>query len=158
LSDILGPKVSIASRQLVEVSQIPFSGFRGPQPVTETTLCSPSVSRSKRRSRKRPTRALLGLAELAADRGPRTRARTRAEACRSSPSRQQARPYSVAEDELLRELMHRKLRWEEIEEEFGRRFARKDRKSLQGRWSRNLKFVTPSAKCLKTRGARNGAA
>ncbi|KAL3488205.1 hypothetical protein BJX62DRAFT_227461 [Aspergillus germanicus] len=137
--------VLIASRRLVEGSQIPFSGPQGPQPVTETTLCSPSVSRSKRRSRKRPTRALLGHAELAADRGPRTRAMTRAEA-------------SHSKDKLLRELMHRKLSWEEIKVEFSQMFAGRDRKLLQGRWLRYLKFVTPLAKCLRTRGARNGAA
>ncbi|KAJ0413234.1 hypothetical protein BJY00DRAFT_297177 [Aspergillus carlsbadensis] len=43
-SDILGPNVPIASRQLVEDSQVFFSGCRDPQPVIETTLCSPSVS------------------------------------------------------------------------------------------------------------------
>ncbi|KAL4980566.1 hypothetical protein BDW66DRAFT_35052 [Aspergillus desertorum] len=53
--------------------------------------------------------------------------------------------------------MPRKLQWEEIEKEFGQRFPGRDRKSLQGCWSRNLKFVNPSAKCLRTRGARNGA-
>jgi hypothetical protein len=40
LSDTLGPKGLIASRQLVEESQIPLSGCRG-QPMAETTLCSP---------------------------------------------------------------------------------------------------------------------
>ncbi len=159
LSDTLGPKGLLSSCQLVEEPQITFSGCRGPQPVTETTVCSPSKnSRSKRHSRKKPAHAVLGYAELAAGGGPRTRARARAEASASFLSCRRSRPYSDAEDELLCELVNRKLQWEQIEEEFGRRFAGRDRKSLQGRWSRNLKFVTRSAKCLtKLRGARDGA-
>ncbi|KAL4936187.1 hypothetical protein BDV06DRAFT_111890 [Aspergillus oleicola] len=159
LSDTLGPKGLLSSCQLVEEPQTTFSGCRGPQPVTETTVCSPSEnSRSKRHSRKKPAYIVLGYAELAAGRGPRTRARARAEASASFLSCRRSRPYSDAEDELLCELVNRKLQWEQIEEEFGRRFAGRDRKSLQGRWSRNLKFVTRSAKCLTTRGARDGAA
>ncbi|KAL4935373.1 hypothetical protein BDV06DRAFT_217472 [Aspergillus oleicola] len=152
LSDITGPMVPITSCQLVEVSQIPFSGYQGPQPVIEAALCSSSVSRPKRHSQERPTRTLLGHAKLATGRGPRTRARTRAEASPSFPSRQRARPYSDSEDEFLRELVYRKLSWEGIEEEFGRRFAGRDWKSLQGRWSRNLKFEAQPATCSRLRG------
>ncbi|CEL09519.1 hypothetical protein ASPCAL12654 [Aspergillus calidoustus] len=152
LSATLGSKVPIASRQLLEDSLIPFIECRGPRPVVETTLSSPSVSQSNRHSRKRPTRTLLGHVELAAGRGPQTRARTKAEASRSFPSLQRARPYSDSEDEFLRELMHRKLSWEGIVNEFGRRFAGRDRKSLQGRWSRNLKFEARPPTCSKPRG------
>jgi hypothetical protein len=151
LSDTLGSK-GLVSACLVSESQTAFSVCSAPKPVTEATVCSPSVSRSKHHSRKRPTRALLGHVELAAGRGPQTRARTRAEASRSFPGRQRPRPYSNSEDEFLRDLMHRKLSWEEIEKEFGRRFAGRDRKSLQGRWSRNLKFEARPATCSKPKG------
>ncbi|RDH26293.1 hypothetical protein BDQ94DRAFT_164598 [Aspergillus welwitschiae] len=141
LSNMLGSEDSMASCQLDEESQVTFSGCRGLQPVTETTVYSPSrISRSKCHRRKEPACSMLGYAELATGRGPRTRARARAEASRSFPSRHRGRPYSDAEDALLRELVYRKLEWEHIEEEFGRRFTGRDLKSLQRRWSRNLKF------------------
>ena len=63
LSDTLGPKGLITSRQLVEESQIPLSG------PAETTLCSPcGTSRSERCSRKKPMPTILGHTELAAGR------------------------------------------------------------------------------------------
>ncbi|GKZ75217.1 hypothetical protein AnigIFM60653_002609 [Aspergillus niger] len=152
LSDTLGSEGPMASCQLDEESQA-ASGCRGPQPMTETTVCSPSrISRSKCHRRKEPACSMLGYAELATGRGPRTRARARAEASRSFPSRQRGRPYSDAEDELLRELVYRKIEWEHIEEEFGRRFTGRDLKSLQRRWSRNLKFEARPVTCSKRRG------
>ena len=154
LSGCLGSNSPVASCQLVGESQTTFSECSSPQSVAETTMCTPPrPSRSRRHSRKKVASTMAGYTELAAGRGPRTRARARAEASRLHPSRQQARPYSDAEDELLSELIRRKLQWEEIEKEFGQRFAGRDRKSLQGRWSRTLKYVkNSSAKCLRTRG------
>ncbi|RDH26737.1 hypothetical protein BDQ94DRAFT_164233 [Aspergillus welwitschiae] len=147
-SDTLGSEDPMASCQLDKESQATSSGCRGPQPVTETTVCSPSrISRSKCHRRKEPACSRLGYAELATGRGPLTRARARAEASRSFPSRQRARPYSDAEDELLRKLVYRKHEWERIEEEFGRRFTGRDLKSLQRRWSRYLKFEARPVTC-----------
>ncbi|KAL4779925.1 hypothetical protein BJX76DRAFT_364805 [Aspergillus varians] len=151
LSDTLGSKGLVAAC-LVGESQTAFSGCSAPQPVTEATMCIPfRTSRSKRHNGEKPTSNILGYADFAAGRGPRTRARARAESSRSFPNRQRARPYSEAEDTLLRELVDRRLQWEQIEEAFGRRFAGRDLKSLQGHWSRNLKFVTQSAKCVTTK-------
>ncbi|GFF70941.1 conserved hypothetical protein [Aspergillus lentulus] len=41
------------------------------------------------------------------------------------------------------------LAWEEIEKEFGLRFAKKTMRSLQMRWSRKLKLTAPSTRCSK---------
>ncbi|KKK19948.1 hypothetical protein ARAM_007591 [Aspergillus rambellii] len=153
LSNMLGLLDLMASCQLDEESQVNSSGCRGPQPMTETIVCSPSrIFWSKCHRRKEPACSVLGYAELATGRGPRTRARARAEASRSFPSRQRGRPYSDAEDALLRELVYRKLEWEHIEEEFGRRFTGRDLKSLQRRWSRHLKFEARPVTCSKPRG------
>jgi hypothetical protein len=152
LSDILGPKGLVASCQLVGESHTTFSECSSPQSVTETTVCSPSrIFRSKYQNRKQPASTILEYVQIAADRGSRTRARARAEASYLFSSRQRARPYSNAEGELLRELMHRKLQWEQIEEEFSQRFAGRNLKSLQGRWSRKLKFEARPATSSKPR-------
>lgn len=84
--------------------------------------------------------------------GPRTRARARSEAAskpirdlyssRRSPRR--ARPYSGVEDDLLRDLMDQGLSWDEVGKSFGQRFAGRDLRSLQMRWSRSLKSTSPS--------------
>ncbi|KAL3435033.1 hypothetical protein BDV09DRAFT_204355 [Aspergillus tetrazonus] len=149
LSGILRP---IASCQPSEESETISSGCSGSQPVTETAACSSfKISRSKCHSRKKPACAFSGYAELAAGRGPRTRARTRAEASDLSSRCRRAQAYSDIEDELLRKLVHKGLSWELIEEEFGRNFAGRDRKSLQGRW-RNLKFAVRPTRCSRRRG------
>ncbi|KAL4976353.1 hypothetical protein BDW66DRAFT_166480 [Aspergillus desertorum] len=155
LSNILELKGQVASCCLVEELHTTFCGCSSPQPVTKTTVCSPSrIFQSKHYSRKRPAYTISGYVQIAADGGPltRARARARAEASCSPPSRKRARPYSDAEDKLLRELMHRRLQWEQIEEEFGRKFAGRDLKSLQGRWSRKLKFEAQPAACSKPKG------
>ncbi|KAL3468704.1 hypothetical protein BJX99DRAFT_252523 [Aspergillus californicus] len=133
LSKTLGPTLA-ASCQLV--------GSQLTQPVTETTLCTVSQTpRPKRLNRKRPACTVLRYA------------RTRAEASCSFSSCRRTRPYSNIEDELLRKLVHRKLPWEQIEKEFGQYFAGRDLKSLQGRWSRSMKFVARPARYSKRRGA-----
>lgn len=45
------------------------------------------------------------------------------------------RLYSEAEDDLLRNLMDQGLSWYEVKKSFGHRFAGRDLRSLQMRWS-----------------------
>lgn len=105
-------------------------------------------ARSNPTSRKRPASASLETDGEAS--GPRTRARARAEASKASTSSstlRSARPYSATEDDALQKLVARGLAWEEIEKEFGLRFAKRTSRSLQMRWSRNLKLTAPSTRC-----------
>lgn len=90
-------------------------------------------------------------------RGPRTRTKARAEAatvCEFDSSRHpscRTRLYSRAEDDLLRNLMDQGLSWDEVEKSFGQRFAGRELRSLQMRWSTILKFTLPSlsTRCSK---------
>ena len=110
LSGCLGLNSPVTSCQLVRESQTTFSEYSRPQSVAETTMYTPPrPSRSRRHSWKKVASTMAGYTELAAGRGPRTRARARAEASCLYPSHQQARPYSDAEDKLLSELIRRKL-------------------------------------------------
>ncbi|KAL4805685.1 hypothetical protein BDV18DRAFT_152428 [Aspergillus unguis] len=110
------------------------------------TICStPQIPQPTFRSQKKPACIVSRDTEGAAPGGPRTRARARAEASLFSV-RRRGRPFSAVEDALLQELVGRKLAWERIEEEFGRTFAGRGLKSLQGRWSRKLKFLACPAK------------
>jgi hypothetical protein len=52
-----------------------------------------------------------------------------------------ARPYSAAEDEVLKNLVARGLAWKQIEGEFDQLFAKRTLRSLQLHWSRNLKLT-----------------
>jgi hypothetical protein len=82
-------------------------------------------ARSKATNRKRPALAALETDGKAS--GPRTRARARAEASEASssvPNPRGTRPYSAAEDGILQKLVARGLAWDEIEKEFGLRFAK----------------------------------
>lgn len=135
------------SDTLVEESQRSLSGNENAQRVTAISICStPQIPQPTFRSQKKPAYTVPRYTEGAAPGGPRTRARARAEASRPFSIRRRSRPFSAVEDELLRELVGRKLAWERIEEEFGHRFAGRGLKSLQGRWSRKLKFLACPAK------------
>jgi hypothetical protein len=118
---------------------------------TGSSMCiKPESARSKPTHRKRPAGAAVETDEKAS--GPQTRARARAEASEASsplPITRSARPYSAAEDDILRILVARGLAWEEIENEFGLRFAKRTMRSLQMRWSRKLKLTAPSTRCSK---------
>lgn len=108
------------------------------------------AERSNPSSRNRPACAALETDGGAS--GPRTRARARAEATEefsSLSTSRSARPYSAAEDEVLQNLVARGLAWEEIEKEFGLRFAKRTSRSLQMRWSRILKLTALSTRCSK---------
>ncbi|KAL4779160.1 hypothetical protein BJX76DRAFT_365510 [Aspergillus varians] len=111
------------------------------------TICStPQIPQPTFRSQKKPACTVSRDTEGAAPDGPpRTRARARAEVSPFSV-RRRGRPFSAVEDALLRELVGRKLAWERIEEEFSHRFAGRGLKSLQGQWSRKLKFLACPAK------------
>ncbi|GKZ33055.1 hypothetical protein AbraIFM66950_002774 [Aspergillus brasiliensis] len=152
LLDILGPKTLPVSSQLVEESQA-LSGGEGSQPVTETIMGSTSkILRPKRHNRKKAASPVLERAEVATARPPRTRARARAEASSHLSHNRAVRLYSAAEDDLLRNLVLRGLPWEQIEHEFGPEFAKRGKKSLQGRWSKNLKFLARPAGYSNRRG------
>jgi len=130
------------SDTLVEESQPSLSGNENAQRVTAISICStPQIPQPTFRSQKKPAYTVPRYTEGAAPGGPRTRARARAEASRPFSVRRRSRPVSAVEDALLRELVGRKLAWERIEEEFGHRFAGRGLHSLQGRWSRKLKFL-----------------
>ncbi|KAF3009014.1 hypothetical protein E8E15_002252 [Penicillium rubens] len=145
-SDTLGPDTLAASGLLVEESQPSLSGNENTHRVTEISICStPQIPQPTFRSQKKPACIVSRDTEGAAPGGPRTRARARAEASLFSV-RRRGRPFSAVEDALLRELVGRKLAWERIEQEFGRTFAERGLKSLQGRWSRKLKFLACPAK------------
>jgi hypothetical protein len=104
--------------------------------------------RSNPTNRKRPASAALETDGETS--GPRTRARARAEASEASEASQassslsisrSARPYSAAEDEVLKNLVARGLAWKQIEVEFDQLFAKRTLRSLQLHWSRNLKLT-----------------
>jgi hypothetical protein len=126
------------------------------QGITSSSLyIKVDSARSGPASRKRPASAALETDGEAS--GPRTRARARAEAREefsSLPTSRGARPYSAAEDEVLQILVARGLAWEEIEKEFGLRFAKRTSRSLQMRWSRNLKLTAPSTRSSKRKRSR----
>ncbi|KAE8374692.1 hypothetical protein BDV26DRAFT_34525 [Aspergillus bertholletiae] len=125
----------------------------GPQHSTESTRPDPT-------HRKRPASAALETG-IETRSGPRTRARVRAEArdeaSRCFPTSRRVQPYSTAEGELLRKLVVRGLPWEQIENEFGQVFARRNARSLQMRWSRNLKFAVRPGRLSKRGRANDGA-
>ncbi|KAL3469048.1 hypothetical protein BJX99DRAFT_88769 [Aspergillus californicus] len=150
LSDTLVSKTLPASGlMVVEGSQPSLPVCASAEPVAETTMCSTSrISQLNHRNQKKPACTVFRYTEVAVPGGPRTRARARAEAFCSLSSRRRARQFSNAEDELLRELAGKRLAWEQIEEEFGQKFVGRDLKSLQGRWSRKLKFLARPAKQL----------
>jgi hypothetical protein len=144
-------KVQTSSGQVAETSP-PQLSRRVIQHATSSSLYI-KVERSKPSSRKRPSCIALETDEKAS--GPRIRARARAEASEASeassplPIARSARPYSAAEDDILQILVARGLAWEEIEKEFGLRFAKRTMRSLQMRWSRKLKLTAPSTRCSK---------
>jgi hypothetical protein len=81
-------------------------------------------AQSKTTNWKRLAVAALKIYEKAS--GPYIRVRARAKASEASsslPTPHSARPYPVAEDEVLQQLLARGLAWDEIEEESGPRFA-----------------------------------
>lgn len=159
LSDKLGPDTLTASGPLVEESQPSLSGNENSRRVTDISVCStPQIPQPTFRNQKKPACTISRYTEGAAPGGPRTRARARAEASRPFSVRCRARPFSAVEDALLQELVGRKLAWERIEEEFGRRFAGRGLKSLQGRWSRKLKFLAcPSKRTPDALGRRSSS-
>lgn len=145
----LGAKVQPSLGQVVEKFKRQVT-----QHDTGSSMCIKSESaRSKPIRRKRPAGAALETDEKAS--GPQTRARARAEASEASeassplPIAHSARPYSAAEDDILEILVARGLAWEEIEKEFGLRFAKRTMRCLQMRWSRKLKRTAPSTRCSK---------
>ncbi|KAH1304979.1 hypothetical protein KXX54_007925 [Aspergillus fumigatus] len=145
----LGAKVQPSLGQVVEKFK-----RQATQHDTGSSMCiKPESARSKPIRRKRPAGAALETDEKAS--GPQTRARARAEASEASeassplPIARSARPYSAAEDDILQTLVARGLAWEEIEKEFGLRFAKRTMRSLQMRWSRKLKLTAPSTRCSK---------
>ncbi|KAL4871633.1 hypothetical protein BDV12DRAFT_25334 [Aspergillus spectabilis] len=157
-SETLGPKTLPTSGPLVDESQPSLSGCRSTEPVTETIMCSmPQISQSKYRNQRKLACTVLKYTEAAAPGGPRTRARARAEATRSFSGRSRARPFSDVEDELLLKLVGRKLAWKQIKEVFGQRFTGRNMKSLQGRWSRKLKFLAHPAKRIQDEQRRRSS-
>ncbi|KAH2790300.1 hypothetical protein KXW39_002471 [Aspergillus fumigatus] len=145
----LGAKVQPSLGQVVEKFKRQVT-----QHDTGSSMCiKPESARSKPIRRKRPAGAALETDEKAS--GPQTRARARAEASEASeassplPIARSARPYSAAEDDILEILVARGLAWEEIEKEFGLRFAKRTMRCLQMRWSRKLKRTAPSTRCSK---------
>ncbi|KAB8069211.1 hypothetical protein BDV29DRAFT_57269 [Aspergillus leporis] len=124
----------------------------------------PSIRHSTENSRPPASRKRLACATLETGvettSGPRTRARVkseaRAEASPSFPTSRRVQPYSTAEDELLGKLVARGLPWEQIEKEFGQVFPGRNVRSLQLRWSRNLKSAARSTRCSKRRAVNNG--
>ncbi|KAH1437680.1 hypothetical protein KXX32_001614 [Aspergillus fumigatus] len=145
----LGAKVQPSLGQVVEKFK-----RQATQHDTGSSMCiKPESAPSKPIGRKRPAGAASETDEKAS--GPQTRARARAEASEASeassplPIARSARPYSVAEDDILQTLVARGLAWEEIEKEFGLRFAKRTMRSLQMRWSRKLKLTAPSTRCSK---------
>ncbi|RHZ43721.1 SANT/Myb-like DNA-binding domain-containing protein [Aspergillus thermomutatus] len=152
LLDVPRSEVQLSFEHVAETSP-PQLDHQVAQGITSSSLYSKVDStRSNPTSQKRPASATLETDGEAS--GPRTRARARAraeasEASSSLPTPRSARPYSAAEDEVLQKLVARGLAWEEIEKEFGLRFAKRTSRSLQMRWSRNLKLTAPSTRCSK---------
>ena len=89
-----------------------------------------------------------------------TRARTKAEKAlepawnqdTTAHSACRARLYTREEDGLLQNLVAQGLSWNEIEALFSQHFTGRSSRSLQMRWSRNLKFALPS---LSTRRSKH---
>ncbi|KAF7155561.1 hypothetical protein CNMCM6106_004707 [Aspergillus hiratsukae] len=150
LLDVPRSEVQTSFEHVAETSP-PQLDHQVAQGITSSSLyIKVDSARSNPTSRKRPASAALETdGELS---GPRTRARARAEASKASssmPTPHSARPYSAPEDEALQKLVARGLAWEEIEKEFGLRFTKRTSRSLQMRWSRNLKLTAPSTRCSK---------
>ncbi|KAK9646498.1 hypothetical protein HCH54_005238 [Aspergillus fumigatus] len=147
LLDIPRSKMQPSFGQLAETSpRLPNRQVT--EHATLSSMCIKVESaRSKVTNRKRPALAALETDGKAS--GPRTRARARAEASSSVPNPRGTRPYSAAEDGILQKLVARGLAWDEIEKEYGLRFAKRTSRSLQMRWSRTQKLTAPWTRCSK---------
>ncbi|KAB8227553.1 uncharacterized protein BDW43DRAFT_316728 [Aspergillus alliaceus] len=130
---------------------------------TGQQLLQPGIKHYTEKARPNPaSRNILASAVLKNESkttcGPLTRARARAKALCTFPTSRKTQPYSAIEDDRLRELVEKGLTWEQIWMISGQQFAGRTLRSLQMRWSRNLRYTTPLVKrSQRRRGATDRA-